>query len=325
MIRPPTLVLLAGSDAYARQQEIQRLVDKALEPEWRELNLERLDGSQPVSAVLDGWLTAPFWGSCRVIIAEFQGEPLQTLLDELVLLCANGLPGTDNLLILVGDSFDKRRKNVKTLLQYALIKEFQEIKSWNVEKELYPWIEEQVRHSGKRITREAVSYLAQACGTDKYALRQALDKVLVYLGDAPLIERGPLELLVVSTETNIFHLLDLLAARQHTAVFVHLQALLQREPAPKVLSTVATQLVKLFRARWLQQQGQPLAEIAQELGQKPFALEQTLKRWRHYSLNDLEQGLQELLQLQTRTRSARAERVTPEMALELWLGQMLRL
>lgn len=314
------LCFLLGSDSFARNEQLKTWVDAWLEPEWQELNLEKLDGSQPVSAVIDGWLTPPFWGERRVVVAEFQGEALQTLLEELATLCRDKLPETDNRLVIHAESIDKRRKDAKELLKRAKVCEFQEVKRWNVEKELYPWIEEQVRRSGKRITRAAMEALVNACGSDKFALRQALDKLLIYLGDAVQIEVEPVQLLVSQTETDIFLLLELLASRNRDKAFSHLHTLLLKDHASKILSTLATMINRLFQARWLASLGETPQEIAQKLGQNPYVIKMDLQRWKNYRLEQLEAGLNRLLELQTRTRSSRLD---PELALELWIGEMI--
>lgn len=315
-----TLCFLLGSDLFARTEQLKKWIDAWLEPEWQDLNLERLDGTQPVSAVIDGWLTPPFWGERRVVVAEFQGEALAQLLEELATLCKEHLPSTDNRLVIHAESVDKRRKDAKELLKHATVCEFQEIKRWNVEKELYPWVEEQVRRAGKRITRAAIEALVNACGSDKFALRQALDKLLIYLGDANQIEVEPVRLLVSQTETDIFLLLELIAARDRNKAFTHLQTLLLKDHASKILSTLGTMINRLYQARWFSSLGLGHQEIAQQLGQNPYVIKMDLQRWKHYKVDQLESGLNRLLELQTRTRSSR---LSPELALELWLGEMI--
>ncbi|HEY9843189.1 MAG TPA: DNA polymerase III subunit delta [Candidatus Obscuribacterales bacterium] len=314
------LYFLLGSDQYARLEQLNKWVEEWIEPEWRDLNLERLDSAQPVSAVIDGWLTAPFWGERRVIVAEYQGDALAQLLEELANLCRERLPQTDNCLVIQADSIDKRRKDAKELLKLAKVCEFQEVKRWNVQQDLYPWIEEQVRRSSKRITRPAIEQLVHACGSDKFALRQALDKLLVYLGDESQIEVEAVRLLVSQTETDIFLLLELIAARNRDQAFSHLQTLLLKDHANKILSTLGTMINRLFQARWLAAQGHSQQEIAQALGLNPYVVKMDLQRWKNYRLEQLETGLNRLLELQTRTRSSR---LSPDLALELWLGEMV--
>lgn len=312
---------LLGGDLYARQEQLTKWLDKWLEPEWRELNLERFDGSQPASATLDAWLTPPFWGERRVVLAEGGSEALQSLLEALAALCAEKLPDTQNILVIHSESLDKRKKAIKELLKLAEVCEFQEIKRWNVQQELYPWIEEQVRRSGKRITRTAIDLLVQACGSDKFALRQALDKLLIYLGEQNQIEAEAVSLLVSHKDSDIFLWLETIASQDQDKAFAHLQTLLQKDNASKILSTLATLFNRVFQARWLAAQQTPQPEIAQLLGLNPYVLKKDLERWRSHPLERLEAGMHELLELQTRTRSSRLE---PELALEIWLGNLLQ-
>src|SRR5690606_18911162 len=153
--------------------------------------------------VIDGWLTPPFWGSRRMLIAELQPEPLGELLSELGTRFAAGLPETENILVISAERLDKRRKGLKALLQQAELVEFGEVKRWNVERELYPWIEGQLREQGKRSSRPALKELVEACGTDRYLLLQQLEKLLLYLGDQAQIELDAVRLLVPRTESDV--------------------------------------------------------------------------------------------------------------------------
>lgn len=319
MTKPP-LYFLLGTDAYARSEQLKKWLDDWLDPEWRELNFEKLDASAPPSAVIDGWLTPPFWGDRRVILAEHQGEALNALLEELAAVCKDKVPDTANCLVIQAESVDKRKAAAKSLTKLGTVLDFQEVKRWNVEQDLYPWVEEQARQSGKRIARDAVAALVGACGTDKFALRQALDKLLLYLGEASQIEAEAVRLLVSQTETDIFLLLELIAARKREQAFAHLQTLLLKDHANKILSTLGTMMNRLFQARWLAAQGSNHQEIASALGQNPYVIKMDLQRWKAYKLEQLETGLLRLLELQTRTRSSR---LTPELALELWLGELV--
>jgi len=315
------LYLILGTDAYARQNKIHELTGQWLAPEWQDLNLERYDHSQSIATVLDGWLTPPFWGERRVIVAEVQGDVLQELLTELGKRCAQGAPDTENILIMSAEKVDKRRKGLKDLLKQIEVIEFSEVKRWNVQKELYPWVDQQLQAQGKRISRQALKELVEASGTDKFLLRQQLDKLLMYLGADPQIELEMVQKLVPRTESDIFLLLELLAARQPEAAYGHLQTLLLREHPSKIMAALGTSLVRLYRTRWSAHLGQNHQDIAQELGLNPYVVKMDLQRWGSYRLESLEKGLKRLLELQTRTHQSRLK---PDLALEIWLGDMLQ-
>lgn len=315
------LFFVVGPELFARQNQIQQWVQQWLEPEWQALNLEKHDGAQGIAPVIDGWLTPPFWGSRRMLIAELQAEPLGELLSELGTRFASGLPDTQNILVISAERLDKRRKGLKALLQQAELVEFGEVKRWNVERELYPWVEGELRARGKHISRPALKELVEACGTDRYLLQQQLEKLLLYIGDQPQIELDTVRLLVPRTESDVFYLFELIAARQAEGAYRQLQALLLREHPNKLISTLGTSMTRLFRTRWAAQQGQDSQAIASLLGLHPYVVKMDLQRWRSFSLEALEQGLQRLLSLQTRTRQTR---LSPEQALEIWLGDMLQ-
>lgn len=316
------LFVVTGNDLFARQERIKALVDEYLETEWREFNLEKFDGSQGTAAILDGWLTPPFWGNRRVLLAELQLEDANGLLSAIHdwLQQEHGQP--DNVLILSTEKIDRRLKANKAVLQEASHAEYAEVLRWKIQEELYPWIEKRVRQEGKKIQRRALELLVGDCGSDKYLLQQTLEKLLVYLGEELEITEEIVRSLVTQTESDIFLLLDLLARRQSGPAYQQLQTLLLREPPEKILSTLGTLLTRSYRTRWYQHLGYRPEEIASSQKMKPTVVKMDLKRWSAYSLPELETGLNRLLELQVRTRRSRLK---AELALEIWLGDFLRM
>ncbi len=320
-----SLYFILGDDLYAREQQIQSLIQTHLEAEWRELNLERHKDPAQISSVVDGWLTPPMWGERRVIVAEVQGEILQELLEALATHLdadSGALPETPNVLMIAAPTLDKRRKAGKALAKLAEIFEFQEVKRWNALQVLGPWVQKQVRAAGKQIDAPALEYLVSASGADRYLLAQNLEKVLIYLDTQQRIGLAEVQQMVMPTETDIFLLLEYLAKRDLAAVFQQLQTLLLHEHPNKLMRTLSTSLQRLYRSRWYAQQGDSEQQIAKNLGMHPYVVKMDMQRWRSFSLTQLQQAMTLLLDLQTRTRSSRLK---PELALEMWLGQMLKL
>jgi DNA polymerase-3 subunit delta len=317
------LYVLTGADRWSRQDHLKQLVAQALDPEWQDLNLERFDGEQTESsAVVDSWLTAPFWGDRRVTVVEFSstGEKWSQLLADLAMLVQKPDFAPPNVLILVSESLDKRKKEVKQLLTFAEHRDFQPVKSWNAEKELAPWLDEQVRKVGKRMSREAIQYLITAIGVDKQALTSALDKLLLYVGDEGLIDEPITRRLVQPTEADVFTLMEHLARRDQGAALLQLQNLLHREPAQKILATLCTLMRNISRAKTLQEQRWDPARIAEQLGQNAFALKKNLDQWRSYSARQLDQSLRRLLNLDA---TSKRTRLTPQLALEIWICELV--
>ncbi|PIQ24406.1 DNA polymerase III subunit delta [bacterium (Candidatus Blackallbacteria) CG17_big_fil_post_rev_8_21_14_2_50_48_46] len=319
------IYLLTGEDHWQRQKYFQGLLERHLEPEWRDLNLERFNGddTEP-SVLLESWLTPPFWGECRILLIEFQRSPeaLNTLMGFLLAYFESHQPETPNLMVIMSEGLDKRRKEAKNLLKQIQHLDFPAIKSWNIEKELYPWIEEELRKAGKRITRPALQYLGQALGVDKFALHQTLDKLLTYLGEETLLEETQVRVLVAQTEADVFSLLDMLARRREDLAQNHLQHQLLRESPEALMASLAANLRSLYRARSLQAQKWGLEEIAKELGQHSFRLKKNLELWQGYTLSELDLKVRRLLELQTRMRQGL--RLDPALALEIWIHEFIQ-
>lgn len=319
------LYLITGPDLYAREAILKKYVDQFLEPEFASLNFEKYDQPPETGPVFDAWITPPFWGERRVIHAHLGAEGLAELAQTIDDHLAPGF-APDNVLLISAEGLDKRRKANKALLKIATHIVCEEIKRWNAHKILGPWLREQVQAAGWSIMPDAVDYLIDACGTDKHLLQSAVDKVMLYLDtpDMPASMRSiRLEVvreLVVQTESDIFLWLELIARRDHQAAFAHFHTLLLRENPNKILSTLGTSIIRLYRTLFYQSQGRNQAEIAKILGMNPYVVKMDLQRWQRFSLPKMTHSMQYLLDLQVRSRSSRLK---PELALEMWLGDIL--
>lgn len=318
------IFLLTGEDSWQQRKFLQSLIEKHLEAEWRDFNLEIFSADTDPNSLLESWLTRPLWGSCRIIQVDFQHTPeaLYQCLSVLNSYLASHTPETPNLFIMITENVDKRRKEVKQILSQITVQDFPVIKPWNIERDLYPWIEEQLRQAGKRVTRPALQYLASALGTDKHALHQTLEKLLIYLGDEPQLEESHVKALVTQTEADIFSLLELLARRKEEQAQIHLRHQLLRESPENLFASLAANLRILYRARYLQAQRWNLDEIARELNQHSFRLKKNLELWQDFSLPELESKLRRLLDLHTRMRQG--FRLDPVLALEIWIHEFTR-
>ena len=317
------LFLITGPDVYGREEALKKQVDQYLEPEFADFNFEKYDLPQETGPVFDAWITPPFWGSRRVIHAHLNAEGLAELATTIQdHLSADFAP--DNVLLISSDGLDKRRKATKALLKVATHIQCEEIKRWNAHKILGPWIKDTLQAQGWQITPNALDYLIDACGTDKHLLASALDKVLLYLDTPDATDKRvtlePLRKLVVQTESDIFLWLEIISQQDHRGAFEHFHTLLLRENPNKILSTLGTSLTRLHRTLFYQSQGRNQAEIAKLLGMNPYVVKMDLQRWQRFSLTKITQSMQYLLDLQVRSRSSR---LRPELALEMWLGDIL--
>lgn len=318
------IFLLTGEDEWQQGKYLQNLIEKQLESEWRAFNLERFNGDETEPArILESWLTPPLWGDCRLLQVTFLRSPeaLNALMGVLGDYTEKHAPESPNFLVLLSESVDKRRKETKNFVKKIQHHDFQAIKSWNIEKELHPWIEEELRKAGKRISRPALQYLARALGTDKYALQQSIEKLLTFLGSETLLEESHVRALVTPTEADVFGLLEGLAQRREAQALQDLNQQLLHESAEAILASLVANLRSLYRAKYLQTQKWGQEEIAKELGQHSFRLKKNLELWQNYSLKEVDQGLRRLLELQTRMRQGL--RLDSAMALELWLHEMI--
>lgn len=310
------IYVLTGTEAYGIKTALNKLIDKYIEPDWADFNLEYLEPQTTEAAELvDKWVMPPFGGDCRVLVIDIPERQADKYLEEMTQKL-EGLPEHHNVLIVSTVKLDKRKKWVKALLKQATHQDFEPIKPWNIEKELYPWIEEHLRQKEFRISYDALGALTEGLGVDKHALAQGLEKICVYLGEPQVIQLEHVTLLVNPVKSDIFKLLDLLALKQLGPAQEQLQRLLLQDKPGAILAGLGSQLQQIYRAKSLLALRWSQADIAKNIGMNPYRLKKVLAQWQKYSVKELGSKLRRLVELDAFSKQGK---FAQEWALELWI------
>ena len=118
---------------------------------------------------------------------------------------------------------------------------------------LREFIDRQLSLSKKRVEPKALELILLRAGDDLRALRQELDKLLLYIGDDTVICADDVETIFADQSDGwIFDLTRFIAARNPTAALCQLARLIAQGDHPlKLLSTLAAEVRKLLSARQL--------------------------------------------------------------------------
>lgn len=303
--------LFHGKDAYSRQEFLSGLLAKQGDPEMLSLNTTRLGGKMTFAELQGACDAMPFLSRVRVVIVEdlFAAAPDKAFLDKLEGYLPN-LPETTRLFFLESDALpDKHR----------LVKLAGEIKGGHVKRfdlpeggELDRWIRRHVEDSGGHIAPQAVQLLAVNVGSDLLALRNEIDKLLLYAGPEGTIEAADVALLSpYAAEASIFDLVDALGSRQPAQAARLFQHKIDEGADPFYLfSMFIRQFRLLLQTRSLLDAGERPAGIAEQLKQRPFVAEKLARQARGFSMTQLEQVYRRLLEIDVDTKTGQADLLT---------------
>lgn len=294
------IILLYGEDAFALEEFEKNFISEKVSTEWETFNLEILDGSD-ISAdrISESVNSPPFGFGDKVTLVKKAGDLFAKKEDELTALTtlfqATLMP--TNFLIFSADSVDKRKTVVKKLLEVAEVKEFAQLKPWEVSKKLYPWVEDYLRKFGKRIEREALQELVEATASNKHRLERELEKLMLYIKDVNLIKFQDVRALVSNTESDLFEFIDYLSKKEVANALMQINNLLLKEKAIKIIASVSSNMRSIYNVKLLAENDMSINDIAKQLGQKPFIVEKNVKAWRSFKTEKLREVLEELMNL----------------------------
>lgn len=311
------IYIYTGDDTFSIQEQKDKLINQLVDPDWQELNLDLFEGDTIDSGkIIDACLALPFYGEQRLVIVTYhrQKEALYELAEKILNV------DSPNTLLLISPDLDKRKKAVKQLLSVAKHKAFTQTKVWNVQKELYPWLDEQVRREDKRIARDAMDQLVLCVGVDKNVLKNTLNKLLTYIDSGSIIEKTHVQLLVKNTESNIFQFLETLAKLQNDLALIQLNNLLLFEPPQKIIATLASSLRNIFRMKRLQAQRMSVNDIAKTLHLNPYITKKNMHLWNQFSISDLELRVRRLLAIDTLSKKSQ---LSSKLGLEMWVCEWM--
>jgi DNA polymerase III subunit delta len=223
---------LYGEDDYLKEEELQRLVDAAVDPATRDFNFELLRAADLDAETLGSMLsTPPMMAERRVLVVRDVAalkKEARAMLDKYL-----EQPASDLLLVLVaitGGKADARLSKAATAVEFAPL----------TGHRIPKWITYYVDHDlESSITEAAVTLLQEAVGTDLAQLRVELDKLVNYTGGGPINEAAVSAVVGVRPGETMGDFLDAVARRDARAALHMLPTVLQQPKASGVTTVMA--------------------------------------------------------------------------------------
>lgn len=278
----PTIILLHGDDGFAIRRASEEILAPLGDPAMVDLNLTRLDAPMP-DDIYAAAAAMPFLAERRVVIvthplsrlsAETSRERFRAVLDD--------LPETALVVLVLEDEIERGdwlrlpekksnwlRKWMNTAgerLEYRLCR-------LPAAREMPGWILRETRTLGGQITPQAAAALAQHVGSDTGAAIREIEKLLIYVSFARVIEADDVELLSAqSGQANMFDMVDAIANGNLRLALNLLHRLLEDEEENNLFGMIVRQFRLLIQAREVMDEYRraDAERIAQELRIHPY-------------------------------------------------------
>lgn len=309
--KPPSAILLLGTDAYLREASRERIIEASIDPGARDWAVSRFSAKENgLGLALARASTFPLL--CRrqvVVVSELQA--VEDMAEKERDAATEGLgaylknPAPFTVLVLEADTLDQRMKFAKMLGQEALVVLAELPQDPRERARLAAMVARQMaREQHSAIDADAAEELAELCNANLAAMRSEIEKLATYAGPEQPIRRADVEAIVVSEKQySVWELADVLASGQRSRAFTFLANVLQKgESAPGVVGAMAWMYRKLLEAQDLGphisgQQG------AGRLGMRLSTAELALRQARKIPRQQLTDGIRALYEADNQLKS----------------------
>ncbi len=312
------ITILHGKDAFSIAEEVERLIQELVAPDWRALNLSVLPGTTSIAEIAAAARSVPFFGDRVVVVrdcpwfnpssrkgAEVDPEALEstgTDAHAVVALLQDGLPQGCNLVLVVGDRIHAGMTTSKAALAAqksgrAKIVEFAGPDPYR-KQPTYAWVERRARALGGAIAPDAAEFLVDRLGQDRYQLDQELRKLLSFAEQRPA-SCDDVELLSPPGESDIFKLVEHIVAFRVAEAIVSLRTILVHDHELKILATMATLMRVYLHEKALAERRRSVEDIATAMRRTPGRVRRDLELLRRWTSRRLLDALGHLIQAES--------------------------
>ncbi|MFZ0545033.1 MAG: DNA polymerase III subunit delta [Candidatus Promineifilaceae bacterium] len=300
-----------GDDEHSQVETLTDLQSKLGDASMLELNTVRFEGRQfSFSELQHACDSIPFLADKRLVIVKnfFSLSTASHFQDE-VLAYLPELPETTRLVFLESKSLSKRhpaRKLAETH-EKGFIREFSRPQGQALER----WVRDRVKEVGGQIQPYAAHLLAANAGNDLRLLDNEIEKLVLYKGQG-VIDTDDVSLLCpYVAEASIFDLVDALGERKGKTAAQLLNKKYREGTDPFYLFAMfIRQFRLLIQVKEMDEGGGQTAEIAKTLKLHPFPTGKLHQQSKNFSLGQLEQIYERLLEIDVGVKTGRTDMVT---------------
>jgi len=287
--------LFFGEEPYLIQEALDLIVSAVVDPASRDFTYDTvyckgLSGGDIVNLAQ----TLPFMAPKRLVVAK-EIEALKAAdLDELLAYLQSPSPSTCLVLVSSQAKFEKKAviaavEAVGTVVRFYAV----------LDRDMAGWIENWCRERGLSIQRDAANYVWQTLGNDLQAVRNELEKTVIYMKERKAITFADVKMVVGNfREYTSFDLAAALGKKDRETAFTVLSRLMQEGESPiGLLGAIAWNFRRIMQVKAMESAGMGLDEGMKKL-RPPVIFHQAAafrEQVRSYSLVELEKAFAVLL------------------------------
>ena len=300
-----------GDDTHSQKETLDELLTRLGDRAMLELNTTRFSGTVNLGRLRQACDSIPFLAKRRIVIVEngLAQNDSRAFVDQLI----DYLPHLPEFTRLIFLESQPLRSNHR-LLTFAEKQESGFVRAF-VRPEgraLERWVQQKVEKQGGEIEPRAVQLLVSSSGNDLALLTLEIEKLVLYtMGRGPITPEDVAALCPHVAEASIFDLVDALGTRDGKTAATLLQTKLNEGADPFYLfAMIVRQFRLLIQVKELAGNGQRPPAIAGNLKMHSFVAGKIYQQSQHFTLPQLEQVYDHLLQTDVGVKTGKADMVT---------------
>lgn len=326
-LRP--VYLLYGGELFLEEELLRAMRAAIVQPETADFNYHVVDPApDQIPRALSIARTQPFFAERRLVVvrdcpafqaarrssgveadAQDEGEPAGGG-DELLISYFKQPSQAACLVFVMSQGVDSRKKVTKAAIAAGAAVECRPLK----EMDCVMWAQTRAWLYQKRLTDGAARTLIEKVSTDLRLIDSELQKLALYVGEAPEISQGDVEAAVGGVaETEIYLLTEAVMLGQGPKALDLLARMLRQVDHPlQILGALAGRFRQMLMVKALTARRLSIKEGAAQAKMHPFPYEKMTGYLRNYPRDRIVQGLQRLLEADTAIKSGQDPRLVVE-------------
>jgi DNA polymerase III subunit delta len=225
------LYFIYGDDEFLVDRSVQRLVDTAVSPDFRDFNFTLYYGKEcRGDQIIENAMTLPMFAERRVILVkraeELQAESMEQLIPYI------HAPSPQSCVIFQGAKIDQRRKFFLELKKADLLVEYKKLK----DEQLPGFIQREAERAGKRFEAAAAEMLVYYSGNNLRELVSQVEKLSAYAGQRNAVTVDDVRCMASDTKIDtVFEFANALGNRDLERSMRQLKTVIRDADAPYAL------------------------------------------------------------------------------------------
>ncbi len=284
----------------------------AFDGEFRDFNVQFFDQENfTLQKVFDAFVSLPFMAQKKcVCIENFNVDTIDQSTLKSFRELLKKIPDSTVVIIveslLVDDSkvSSKQKTFVKFINSVGNAVEFPKLSR----TQLAAFLELEASKSNVSLSRVMAYDIIDKCGNDINMLKNEISKLCAYVGDRSVTKEDLQEILVFSTQTNVFELIKALMLKNEGLAHKRLDMLFQKREEPiAILAIISSTYVDLYRVKVMLSAGLVPSNLEKYFNYKGkgFKIDIASKNCGSFSLDDIRYYLSEIIKADIKLKSSR--------------------